>query len=85
MTTHTTPSFADAGPQEADALHRLLQAWFRAEGATDPAAILARFDEQFTVVTPAGKLVDYKMFFGGLPASRGSRPTLIMELSLIHI
>ncbi|MGP9810332.1 DUF4440 domain-containing protein [Rhodopseudomonas sp. NSM] len=77
----TTASFADAVPLEADALHRLLQAWFRAEGSDDPAAIRARFDEGFTMVTPAGKMLTYEQFSAGLPAMRGSRPTLIMEIS----
>lgn len=85
MTTSTTPTFAEAVPLEADALHRLLQAWFRAEGATEPSAILARFDEQFTMVTPVGKVIDYKMFSGGLSAWRGSRPTLIMEISEVTV
>lgn len=80
MTT-TMPAFADAVPLEADALHRLLQAWFRAEGSDDPAAIRARFDEGFTMVTPAGRVLSYDQFSGGLPAMRGSRPTLIMEIS----
>jgi hypothetical protein len=81
MTTTSVLSFAEAVPLEADALHRLLQAWFRAEGTDDPAAIRARFDENFAMVTPAGKVLSYEQFSGGLPAMRGSRPTLIMEIS----
>lgn len=77
--------FTAAAAAEADALHRLLQAWFRAEGSNDPAPILARFDEGFTMVSPAGKLVTYEQFAGGLPSMRGSRPTLIMEISEVVV
>ena len=79
--TPQPPAFVDAVPLEADALHRLLQAWFRAEGSDDPSAIRARFDEGFSMVTPAGKVLTYDQFSGGLPAMRGSRPTLIMQIS----
>ncbi len=78
-------SFKEAVAAEADALHVLLQAWFRAEGTTDPAPILARFDEGFTMVTPAGKIISYEQFAGGLPNSRGTRPTLIMQISNVAI
>lgn len=74
-------AFADQAAREIDALHRLLQAWFRAEGGADPAPILARFDEGFNMVSPAGKLVSYQQFSTGLPGMRGSRPTLVMEIS----
>jgi hypothetical protein len=73
--------FTAAASAEIDGLHRLLQAWFRAEGNDDPAPILARFDEGFTMIAPAGKLISYQQFAGGLPGMRGSRPTLIMEIS----
>lgn len=73
--------FTAAAAAEIDGLHRLLQAWFRAEGSDDPAPILARFDEGFTMIAPAGKLITYEQFSGGLPGMRGSRPTLIMEIS----
>jgi len=79
--TSRQPSFADAVPLEADALHRLLQAWFRAEGSDDPLAIRARFDEGFAMVTPAGKVITFDQFSGGLPAMRGSRPSLVMQIS----
>jgi hypothetical protein len=85
MPVQTTLSFAEAVPLEADALHRHLQNWFRAEGTDDPASILARFDEQFNMVTPAGKIVTYQQFSGGLTAMRGSRPTLIMEISEVAV
>lgn len=84
MSVSASP-FSVAAAAEADALHRLLQAWFRAEGSNDPAPILARFDEGFTMVSPAGKLVTYAQFAGGLPAMRGSRPTLIMEISEVVV
>ena len=74
-------SFADTAAREIDGLHRLLQAWFRAEGTDDPAGILARFDEGFNMMTPAGKILTYQQFSGALPSMRGTRPTLIMEIS----
>ncbi|MCA1452745.1 DUF4440 domain-containing protein [Bradyrhizobium sp. BRP22] len=83
MTASTT--FADNAAREIDALHRLLQAWFRAEGSDDPAAILNRFDEGFNMVNPAGKLVTYQQFADGLPGMRGSRPTLIMEIGEVMV
>jgi hypothetical protein len=83
MTASTT--FADNAAREIDALHRLLQAWFRAEGSDDPAAILTRFDEGFNMVNPAGKLVTYQQFADGLPGMRGSRPTLIMEIGEVMV
>ena len=85
MSLQTATSFADGVTAEADALHRLLQSWFRAEGVDDPQAILVRFDEQFTMVTPAGKIITYAQFSAGLPAARGSRPTLIMEISEVAV
>ncbi|NEW94024.1 DUF4440 domain-containing protein [Rhodopseudomonas sp. BR0M22] len=85
MTTPPTLSFADAVPLEADALHRLLQAWFRAEGSDDPAAIRARFDDGFNMVSPAGKVLPFAQFSAGLPTMRGSRPTLIMEISEVVV
>jgi hypothetical protein len=78
-------TFADLTAREIDALHRLLQAWFRAEGSDDPTPILARFDEGFNMVSPAGKLVTYQQFSMGLPTMRGSRPTLIMEISEVAV
>jgi hypothetical protein len=81
----TLSTFTDQAAREIDALHRLLQAWFRAEGSADPAPILARFDEGFNMVSPAGKLVTYQQFSAGLPTTRGSRPTLIMEISEVVV
>ena len=64
-------AFTDQAAREIDAMHRLLQAWFRAEGSDDPAPLLARFDEGFNMVSPAGKLVSYQQFSTGLPGMRG--------------
>ena len=33
------------------------------------------------MMSPAGKIISYQQFSGGLPGMRGSRPTLIMEIS----
>jgi hypothetical protein len=84
MSVSVTP-FVLAAAAEIDGLHRLLQAWFRAEGTDDPAPILARFDEAYTMVTPAAKLLTYQQFAGGLPGMRGSRPTLIMEITEVDV
>lgn len=81
----TPDAFKAALADEADALHRLLQAWFRAEGSDDPSAILARFDEGYTMVTPAGKLLTYAMFSGAVPSMRGTRPTLIMTITEVVV
>ena len=78
-------AFSAAAAAEIDALHRLLQAWFRAEGADDPAPILAHFDETYTMLTPSGKLITYQQFRDGLPGMRGTRPTLIMEISNVIV
>ncbi len=78
-------AFASAAAGEIDALHRLLQAWFRAEGNNDPAPILAHFDEGYTMLNPAGKLITYRQFREGLPGMRGTRPTLIMEISNVVV
>ncbi|MCK8785943.1 nuclear transport factor 2 family protein [Roseomonas sp. NAR14] len=73
-------SFPARAAAEIDALHRLLQAWFRAEGEADPAPILAHFDEGYTMVTPLGTRTGYAPFREALPGLRGSRPTLVMEI-----
>jgi hypothetical protein len=73
-------TFTDHAAHEIDALHRLLQAWFRAEGSHDPAPILAHFDEGYSMLNPAGKLITYQQFREGLLGLRGTRPTLIMEI-----
>ncbi|MDH2346146.1 MULTISPECIES: DUF4440 domain-containing protein [unclassified Bradyrhizobium] len=78
-------AFADNAAHEIDALHRLLQAWFRAEGPSDPAAILARLDEGFIMMSPAGKFMTYQHFSGGLSGMRGSRPSLIMEIGEVVV
>jgi hypothetical protein len=77
--------FTAAASVEIDGLHRLLQAWFRAEGDTDPAPILARFDEDVTMITPAGALITYEQFSGSLPGLRGSRPTLLIEITEVVV
>ncbi len=69
-------TFTDHAAHEIDALHRLLQAWFRAEGSHDPAPILAHFDEGYSMLNPAGKLITYQQFREGLLGLRGTRPTL---------
>lgn len=73
--------FAERAAGEIDALHRLLQAWFRAEGEPDPAPIIAHFDERYRMVGAAGNVVTYEQTVANLPKIRGARPTLIMEIS----
>jgi hypothetical protein len=73
--------FADKAIAEIDGLHRLLQAWFRAEGSPDPAPVLAHFDEGFVMVTPAGKILTFAEFRAAFPGFRGTRPSLVMQIS----
>ena len=70
---HPASGFAERAAAEIDALHRLLQAWFRGEGGDDPAPVLQRFDEGFLMVTPAGRLLPFAAFAAGFPALRGTR------------
>lgn len=77
--------FADRAAAEIDALHRLLQAWFRAEGSDDPAPILQHFDDAFLMITPAGRLLPFASFAAGLPTLRGTRPGLVMEINEIAV
>lgn len=78
-------SFAVRAGAEIDALHRLLQAWFRGEGGEDPAPILQHFDEDFLMVTPAGRLLPFAAFAAGFPALRGTRPGLLMEIAEVVV
>ena len=80
-----TKSFADRAAEEIDALHRLLQAWFRAEGESAPGIVLAHFDQAFTMTTPTGKVVTYQQFSGAFPTLRGTRPGLVMEISDVTV
>ena len=74
-------SFAARAAAEIEALHRMLQAWFRAEGDADPSPVLAHFDESFTMVTPAGRVLTFDQFAAAFPGFRGARPGLIMQIS----
>lgn len=74
-------SFADKAAAEIDDLHRLLQAWFRAEGSADPGPVLAHFDEAFIMVTTAGKILPFEQFAAAFPGMRGTRPSLVMQIS----
>lgn len=78
-------SFAARAAAEIDGLHRLLQAWFRAEGDPDPAPILAHFDEDYTMVIPAGKIVTFEQFAASFPGLRGTRPSLVMQISDVAV
>ncbi len=77
--------FPTRAAAEIDALHRLLQAWFRAEGSDDPAPVLAHFDEDFLMVSPAGRLIPFAAFAAGFPTLRGTRPGLVMEISEVAV
>ena len=77
--------FATQAAAEIDGLHRLLQAWFRGESGPDPAPVFAHFDEQFVMVTPAGKALTFAQFAAAFPGLRGSRPSLVMEVSDVVI
>lgn len=80
-----TPTFPDRATAEIDALHRLLQAWFRAEGDPDPAAVLAHFDDAFVMVTPTGATLPYARFATAFPTLRGTRPGLVMEITAVEL
>lgn len=80
-------AFTDRALAEIDGLHRVLQAWFRAEGAQDPALVLSHFDPGFTMITTTGKRITLDAFKAGLPTMWGSRPGLVMEITnenLVH-
>lgn len=80
-------SFTNRALAEIDGLHRVLQAWFRAEGAQDMALVLSHFNPGYTMITPSGKLIALSAFKAGLPTLWGSRPGLVMEIineTLVH-
>lgn len=74
-------NFAARAAREIVDLHVVLQAWFRAEGSDDVAAVLDRFDEGFVMVTPAGKILPFEQFAAAFPGMRGTRPNLVMQIS----
>src|SRR5947209_7456021 len=76
-----TAAFTDRALAGIDGLHRVLQAWFRAEGAQDSELVLRHFDPAYTMVTTAGRLTTYAALKAGLPAMWGSRPGLVMEIT----
>lgn len=78
-------SFVAMAEKEPDALHRQLQAWFRAEGVEDADAILQCFEPGYQMVGAAGNVVGLDGMRAGVPAQRGSRPTLIMEISDVEV
>ncbi len=78
-------SFPTRAAAEIDALHRLLQAWFRAEGSDDPAPIFAHFDDDFLMISPAGRLIPFAAFAAGFPTLRGTRPGLVMEITDVAV
>ncbi|TGD94273.1 DUF4440 domain-containing protein [Methylobacterium nonmethylotrophicum] len=84
MTAPTLP-FPERAAAEIDALHRLLQAWFRAEGSDDPAPVLAHFDERFSMTTPAGGILPFETFARAFPGLRGSRPGLVMTITDVMV
>ncbi len=74
-----------AARNEIVALHRLLQAWFRAEGDDDAAPILARFDSGYTMIGAAGRVIRMDDFVKALPKFRGARSGLVMEIYDVQI
>lgn len=78
-------SFAAMAEKEPDALHRQLQAWFRAEGTEDADIILQCFESGYQMVGAAGNVVSLEAMRAGVPKQRGSRPTLVMEISEVEI
>ncbi|MCD1634382.1 DUF4440 domain-containing protein [Martelella mediterranea] len=85
MTDSKRASFTAMAEKEPDALHRQLQAWFRAEGTEDAEAVLHCFEPGYQMVGAAGNVVSIEAMHVGFPKQRGSRPTLIMEISDVEI
>ena len=77
--------FGALAAQEINDLHRVLQAWFRAEGPNDQNLVLEHFDDSFRMIAPGGNTVPYSKFVGGLSAMRGSRPGLVMDISDVEV
>ncbi len=77
--------FATKAANAIDALHRVLQAWFNAEGSDDPAVVLSHFDPSFTMMTPAGAQVGFADFVTSLTKSRGARAGLVMTISDVMV
>ena len=77
--------FGALAAEEIYELHRVLQAWLRAEGSDNSSVVLDHFDESFRMISPSGVIIPYSKFASGLPAIRGSRPGLIMEISDVEI
>lgn len=64
--------FTERALAEIDGVHRVLQRWFRAEGAHDPALVLEHFHPAYTMVTTAGGLLTLERFRSALPGFWGS-------------
>lgn len=79
------PAFAERAAAEIDGLHRLLQAWFRAEGEADPGPVFAHFDDDFVMMTPAGTTLPFATFRTAFPAMRGTRPGLVMTITDVAV
>lgn len=78
-------SFVAMAEQEPDALHRQLQAWFRAEGTEDADTLLQCFETGYQMVGAAGNVVSLDAMRAGVPGQRGSRPTLVMEITDVEV
>ena len=85
MPPSETDLFAKAAARSVIELHVLLQAWFNAEGSDDPAVVLAHFDADFRIISPLGKVMPITAFAAALPALRGSRPGLVMQISDVEV
>lgn len=85
MSQNTVTTFASRAAEEIFELHRVLQAWFRAEGTDDPSVVLTAFDPGFRMVGAAGRIVTYDTFAANVPKMRGSRPGLIMQISDVEV
>ncbi len=73
---------------EVVALHIVLQAWFRGEGANDINTVLKHFTPDYAMVGAAGRLLPLETFAKALPSLHGSRPGLVMtieDVTLRHV
>lgn len=66
-------------------LHRLLQDWFCGEGSESPLGILDRIASGYLMVGAAGRVITREDFAAVLPALRGSRPGLVMEIRDVRV
>ena len=75
--------------EEIEALHRFFVDWFSgALPATDAVfenEFLARFDENFRLIPPAGEILDFSMLAKGIREIHGSNPDFRIAIRRVTI